>query len=191
MENLSPSDVALLNNNDGFGNGNSVIWLFAFLLLANGGFGNYGNNQYATQAEVQAGFNNQAVQSQLQQLTTMAANNNYETANIVNEQTNQLIQQNNTNLINAIQGFNSVNQSITNQTNQISSKLDQLGYQMDQCCCSIKTQMLQDKLDDARNIISSQNSQIVNDNQSQYLLSQMGRWVGWTPSGTQAATNNG
>jgi hypothetical protein len=188
MDSLSPSDIALLNDNNGFGNGNGIIWLFAFLLLANnGGWGN--NNQYATQESVQAGFNNQAVQNQLSQLTTMTANNNYETANIVNSQTNQLLQQNNTNLVNAIQGFNTVNQNITNQTNQLSSKLDQLGYQMDQCCCSIKTQMLQDRLDDARNIINSQNSQIVNDNQSQYLLGQMGRWVGWNTDGTQTASN--
>lgn len=48
MDSLSPSDIALLNDNNGFGNGNGIIWLFAFLLLANnGGWGN--NNHYATQ----------------------------------------------------------------------------------------------------------------------------------------------
>lgn len=63
---LSASDVALLNN-DGFGN-NSFIWLFAILALMGGGFGNWGNNNFAnaigyenlaTSNEVQRGFDNQ------------------------------------------------------------------------------------------------------------------------------------
>lgn len=41
---LSPSDVALINRDNGMGWGdNSILWLFAFLLLGNGGFG-FGNN---------------------------------------------------------------------------------------------------------------------------------------------------
>lgn len=63
---LSASDVALLNN-DGFGN-NSFIWLFAILALMGGGFGGWGNNNFAnaigyenlaTSNEVQRGFDNQ------------------------------------------------------------------------------------------------------------------------------------
>jgi hypothetical protein len=50
----------------------------------------------------------------------------------------QLMNHNNTNLINAIQGFNNVSQQIMNQTNVLGSKLDQLGFQMENCC-SIKT----------------------------------------------------
>lgn len=63
---LSASDVALLNN-DGFGSGNSFLWIFALLILANGGFGWGGNNfanaigyeNLATNADVQRGFDNQ------------------------------------------------------------------------------------------------------------------------------------
>lgn len=57
MENLSPSDVALLGRNgDGWG-GNSFFWIFALLILAGvGGFG-WGNRgdygQYATAASQQ------------------------------------------------------------------------------------------------------------------------------------------
>ena len=80
-------------------------------------------------------------------------------------------------LANAIQGFN-----------QIGQKIDQLGFQMDQCCCSIKQQMLQNRLDDANALIVSLQNSISNANQSQYILSQLGRFVAWTPSGTQAAT---
>ena len=88
-----------------------------------------------------------------------------------------MLQQNNTNLINAIQGFNTLGQ-----------KLDQLGYHMDQCCCEIKTQMLQNRLDDAQAALVAAQGNISNANQSQYILSQLGRFVAWTPSGTQAAT---
>lgn len=71
MENggLSAADVALLNGNDGFGNGwGGMIWLFAILALMGGGFGGWGNNGFAnaigyenlaTSNEVQRGFDNQ------------------------------------------------------------------------------------------------------------------------------------
>ena len=42
---LSASDVALLNDG-GLGN-NSFIWLFAILALMGGGFGGWGNNNFA------------------------------------------------------------------------------------------------------------------------------------------------
>ena len=66
---LSASDVALLSDRNGLGWGdNSFMWIFALLILANGGFGNWGNNGFAnaigyenlaTSNEVQRGFDNQ------------------------------------------------------------------------------------------------------------------------------------
>ena len=42
---LSASDVALLNgNNSMWGDGGAFMWIFALLILANGGFGGWGNN---------------------------------------------------------------------------------------------------------------------------------------------------
>ena len=70
---LSASDVALLNRNDGFGwGGDSMMWIFALLILAGGGFGGFGfgNNaalgyeNLATSNEVQRGFDNQNLQAQ-------------------------------------------------------------------------------------------------------------------------------
>lgn len=71
---LSAADVALLNKDDGWG-GNSMMWIFALLILAGGGFGNFGwgNNglanaigyeNLATSNEVQRGFDNQNLQAQ-------------------------------------------------------------------------------------------------------------------------------
>ena len=196
MENgLSNSDVALLSRggDDMFSGGGAFFWIFALLILAGGGFGFNGGNGggYVTSAEFQAGLANQSTQSSLQSLAVETANNNYETAQLINAQTNQMLQQNNTNLINAIQGFNQVNQNLQMQTNQLAQAINQLGYQMDQCCCSIKTQMLQDRLADTQAELVTANGVISNANQSQYILSQLGRFVAWNPSGTQAATAAG
>lgn len=66
---LSASDIALLGNNNGmWGDGGAFMWIFALLILANGGFGGWGNNGFAnaigyenlaTSNEVQRGFDNQ------------------------------------------------------------------------------------------------------------------------------------
>lgn len=180
MSEMSNAEVALLNRDDGMFGGNSMFfWVFALLLLNNGFFGGYGgvNGNYVTQAELTNGLNNQQTQAQLQQIALSSANNNYETAQLINNQTNQMLQQNNTNLINAIQGFNSVNQGLA----ALSSKLDE-------CCCSIKTQMLEDRLSNTQLALANAQNTISNDNQTQYILSQLGRFVAWSPSGTQPAS---
>jgi hypothetical protein len=179
---MNAAEVALLNDrNDMFGGGGGAFfWVFALLLLSGGGFGFGGRGpmpDVATKEFVQDSVNNQSVQNGLRDVLLSSANNNYETALLINNQTNQMLQQNSTNLINAIQGFNQVNQ-----------KIDQLGYHLDQCCCEIKTQMLQNRLDDAQAALVAAQGNISNANQSQYILSQLGRFVAWTPSGTQAST---
>ncbi len=63
---LSASDVALLNKDGGWGD-TSFFWIFALLILANGGLGLGGNGfsnaigyeNLATSNEVQRGFDNQ------------------------------------------------------------------------------------------------------------------------------------
>lgn len=66
MNELSASDVAMLSGrNDDWGN-SSFMWIFALLILANGGL--WGNNgyqpQYATQDFIQNGFNFNDLQDQ-------------------------------------------------------------------------------------------------------------------------------
>ena len=166
-------------------------WIFAFLIIAvlfgGGGFG-FGNNAamagYATIADINASNNAQTSMLNQQQILLSSANNNYETARVVTQQTESLMNQNNTNLINAIQGFNTLSAQITNQTNVLSSKLDNLGYQMSQCCCEIKTQMLQDRLADKTADLVAAQGVINNSQQSQYLLGQMGKWVANAPAAT-------
>ena len=65
---LSASDVALLSDKGGAWGDSSFFWIFALLILANGGFGGWGTNGFAnaigyenlaTSNEVQRGFDNQ------------------------------------------------------------------------------------------------------------------------------------
>lgn len=194
MENsgYSLADIAALAKN---GNGEGGwAWLFLIIvLLAVGGRG-FGAGasaagpavppNVATQTDVQTAVNNQAVNSGIQQVLLSSANNNYETAQLISGQTEAMMQMNNANQINVIQGFNNISNQITNQTNQLGSKLDQLGYQMDQCCCSIKTTLLQQQLDEAnRKLADAQNKNNIAD-QTSTLLRSMGRFVMWEGSGT-------
>lgn len=191
MEGLNASDVALLQdrNYDGFGGGLGFFWIFALLMLNNGGFGGYNNRgNFVTDADLAISQNAQTQNLQMQGLSDQIAQNKFDVAQVIHEQTDTMINQNNANMINAIQGFNNLGVQITNQTNQISGQLMQLGAKMDSCCCEIKTMMLQNRLDEAeRKNVQLENS-LSNANQSQYILSQLGRFVAWTPSGTQATT---
>lgn len=187
---LSNSDVALLSRDgDGFGGMNAGFWIFALLLLNNGGFGGYGNHPgFVTEGALAASQNSQTQQLQLNNLTEQVADNKFAVAQAISQQTAEIQAQNNANMINAIQGFNNLGLQLTNQTNVLSSQIQNLSAQMSQCCCEIKTQMLQNRLEDAQAKIVSQQAELSNAQQSQYILSQLGRFVAWTPSGTQAAT---
>ena len=171
----------------------NLLWFFAIILLAGGnGFGGFFGNRGpmgpppATQQDLNAAINNQTLQNQLNTLAVETANNNYETAQLLNQQNSQMMQQNNTNLINVVQGFNAVTQQMQNQTAQLSQAINQLGYQLDNCCCSIKTQMLQDRLADKTAEALALQNKLDNRDQTQTILGQLGRFVAWAGSGSQA-----
>ena len=192
MEGLSSSDVALLaNRDDAWGGGMGFFWIFALLMLNNGGFGGWGANPaisgLVSQADLAASQNAQTEQLQLSGLAEQMANNKFDIAQVIHEQTDTMINQNNANQINAIQGFNNLGAQITNQTNQLSNQLMQLGAKLDSCCCEIKTQMLQDDLAKERAKNNQLEAALNNANQSQYILGQLGRFVAWAGNGSQAA----
>lgn len=91
---LSASDVALLNrDNYGFGDGGAFMWIFALLILANGGFGGFGNNfanalgyeNLATSNEVQRGFDNQNLQAQTRDILSAVTNGTAQTVSATNQ----------------------------------------------------------------------------------------------------------
>ena len=66
---LTAADVALLNRDTGFGDGNAFMWIFALLILAGGGFGgiggwNNGGGVSTLNADMQRGFDAQNLQAQ-------------------------------------------------------------------------------------------------------------------------------
>ena len=169
----------------------NLLWFFAVILLAgNNGFGGLfgGNNRVpmgpppASQQDLTAAINNQSLQNELNAISLATANNNYETARLISDQNMVMQNQNNSNLINIVQGFNAVVQQMQNQTAQLSQQIAQIGFQMDSCCCKIQTQILQQQLDEARAKTVSQEGIINNYNQSQYILSQLGKFVANAPA---------
>lgn len=153
-------------------------WIFAFLIIAvlfgGGGFGFGGNNAaYATMADINASNAAQTSMLNQQQILLSSQQNNYETARLISDQTQTYLNQNNTNLLAAVNGFNAVNQNIAAGFAQTAQSIAELGYRMDRCCCEIKTQMLQDRLQDTQFALQNANDIANNASQSMYLISQL------------------
>ena len=163
-------------------NSNNLLWFFAILFLAGGNGGFFGNRgpgygpPPATQADVTEAVNNQSVQQMLASLGLETANNNLKTVEAIADQTAFLQNQYNTAQVNVIQGFNNLSQ-----------RIDQLGFKMESCCCEIKTMMLNQALDEARAKIVRLEAQNDNRDQTQTLLNTMGRWIAWAGSGAPTA----
>ena len=169
-------------------------WLFAFLVIAilfgGGNFGFGGGNAamagYATIADVNAAINNQTTQNALGQIALSSQNNNYETARLIDAQTMAMTNQNNTNLLTAINGYNSVAQSLATGFNSVNQNIADLGYKMENCCCSIKTMLLENRLQDTQQALADARNIAVNQSQSEFLLNTMGKWVANAPAAAGA-----
>ena len=171
-----------MDNGSAFGEGSWIFGLIVLLGLFGGFGGGFGNNNaamagFATINDVNAAINNQSTQQALNAGVLSSANNNYETAQLINNQSLAMMNQSNSNLINAIQGFNTLSGNISTGFSNVSAQIADLGYKMENCCCSIKTMMLENRLQDAQTALL--NSQTINaiNGQSQYLLSQLGSYV--------------
>lgn len=156
--------------------GNLGDWIGVFLIIAvlfgNGGL--FGGGRESVTDAVNAAINNQTTQSSLRDVLLSSANNNYETAMLISNQTRDYMQSNYTNQINVVQGFNAIQASLANISNQIGS-----------CCCDIKSTLLQDKYDAAVRENARLLADKSNADQSAYLLSVMGKWIA-NPASTTA-----
>ena len=157
----SLADLAAVKDGGFGGSGSWLFFIVILFLFMGGGWGGS-----APAADLSSQFAAQTSALNQQSILLSSANNNYETARLIDNLGSTIMQQNNTNLINAIQGFNT-----------LGSKMDALGYQLQSCCCDIKTQMLQNRLDDANAALVAAQGVISNANQSQYLLSQLGSYT--------------
>lgn len=159
-------------------------WLFVLVILVvlfgmgGNGFGNNANMAgYATIADVNQSIANQTLQNSLTNGLLSSADNNYQTSQLINQQTMTMLNTQNSNLVNAIQGFNATNQALAMGFASVNQNLADLGYRMDRCCCEIKTQLLENRLQDTQIQLQNQQNIAVNAQQSQYLLSQLGSFV--------------
>lgn len=169
-------------NDTTFGGGwlSVLVILVVLFGMGGGGFG-FGNNAamagYATMADINSAINNQSVQQSLNSALLSSNNNNYETSQLINQQTMTMLNTQNNNLVNAIQGYNQISSNLQNGFASVSSQIADLGYKMESCCCGIKTMMLENRLADAQAaLVTSQTANAINA-QSQYLLSQLGSYT--------------
>ena len=117
--------------------GNGFMGIFGLLILLgifSGGFGGFGggNQQYATRDQVQNGFDTQNMQMQ--------------TAGILNAVTSgtaQTIAASTQNAANAITAIKDGNASLIREFGTVETALTSLAGQMQNCCCDVKTQVMQ------------------------------------------------
>ena len=168
---------------DGIFGGSWIFAIIVIILLFGGGNGfGWGGNGVSVETAVNSAIANQSTATGLRDVLLSSANNNYETLQAINGQTMALMNQGYTNQINAVQGFNQLSTAITAQGNQIQDAISRLGYQLDSCCCSIKTQMLQDRYEETLRELTKAQTDASNAAQSAYLLSVMGKWIANAPA---------
>ena len=148
MENggLSAADVALLNN-DGMGGWNGMIWLFAILALMGGGFGGWGNNNFAnaigyenlaTSNEVQRGFDSQNSMANQREILSAVNSGTAQSVAATNQtfhDTLGIIQNRYDELARDIAGL------AVGQANQLAKSQE--------CCCETKQLIMQNNYDGA------------------------------------------
>ncbi|MBO7667775.1 MAG: hypothetical protein J6T26_04865 [Firmicutes bacterium] len=165
-----------MNDNSIFG-GSWILVIIILLLLFGGGFSMGGGRGEGVEAAVNAAINNQSTQAGLRDVLLASANGNLETYKAIADQNMLMQAQNNANALAAVQGFNEVQRSIQAQGAGIQEAIARLGFQMDSCCCAIKSQLLQDKYDRLYEQYRSVQVDASNAAQTQTLLATMGKWV--------------
>lgn len=149
MDGLSASDVAMLNN-DGMGGMNGAFWIFALLILANGGIGGWGNNNgnsNAIQADVNRGFDNQNLQAQTRDILAAVTNG-----------TAQTIAASTQNAANAISAIKDGNAALIREFGNVETALTAMGGENQKRCCEILRAI------DNSNYLNAQNTASINAN---------------------------
>ena len=145
---LSAADVALLNNGNGmWGDGGAFMWIFALLILANGGFGGWGGNNVAnalgfenlaTSNEVQRGFDNQNAMANQREI--LAA---------VNAGTAQSVAATNQTFHDSLMANQSLYNEVARDISALGLGQANLLANQNECCCSTKQLIMQSNYDGA------------------------------------------
>lgn len=178
---MTLSDIAAVmpkntTDHDGFLEGNGIIILILFFLIFGfGGWGNNGNGNLS--ADMQRGFDTQAVISKLDGLSSGLCDTAYENARLIEQNTVTNMQGFNQTQMGMMQGFNGVDKSLCQGFGNVQDSINSLSHQMEQCCCNLKTQMMQDKYDTLNRDYQQALSAITNATQTQNILNSLGRYV--------------
>ena len=144
MENgLSASDVALMNRDTGFG-GEAFMWIFALLILAGGGFngfGGYGNA--VTQDAMQNGFNFNDLQDQ-----------NRDIMGAITSGTAQSVATTNQTFHDTLFALNDKYSELARDISGVNMQLQQVLSNQNECCCSTKMEIAQNRYENALNTAS-------------------------------------
>lgn len=144
MENgLSASDVALMNRDTGFG-GEAFMWIFALLILAGGGFngfGGYGNA--VTQDAMQNGFNFNDLQDQ-----------NRDIMGAITSGTAQSVATTNQTFHDSLFALNDKYSELARDISGVNMQLQQVLSNQNECCCSTKMEIAQNRYENALNTAS-------------------------------------
>lgn len=157
---LSVADAMALtrnNENDGWfgGSGSWVFFLFFLLAWGNGGWGGFGNNGMQgalTRAELNEGLNNQSVISKLDGISNGLCDGFYA--------------QNTT----MLQGFNGVERSLCQGFNGVNSNINNIGYQIQNCCCETNRNIDSIRYENAKNTCDIMQN---NDRNTQRIIDTM------------------
>lgn len=127
---------------DGVG-GSSFMWIFGLLILLGlfngGGFGFGGNgNTNSLSADMQRGFDNQNTMAQTRDILSSVTNG-----------TAQTIAASTANATNAINAIKDGNASLIREFGTVETALTSLSGQMQNCCCDVKQQIMQNNYDGA------------------------------------------
>lgn len=143
--------AAVTRNNDGDGFGGNNGWWILIILFAlfggwgNGGYGNGGYNQ-GTQAEVQRGFDTQAIISKLDGINNGICSLGYDQLAQMNGIGTQIMQGN----FGLQQGLNAVNVAAMQNTNALQAQLAE-------CCCENRAAIAQVRYDMATDTCAIKN----------------------------------
>jgi len=112
-----------------FGGSTALIWIFALLILAGGGFGGglFGGNgnTNALSADMQRGFDNQNTMAQTRDILSAVTNG-----------TAQTIAASTANATNAISAIKDGNASLIREFGNVENALGALSGEMQNCCCN-------------------------------------------------------
>lgn len=145
---LSAADVALLNNGNGmWGDGGAFMWIFALLILANGGFGGWGGNgvanalgfeNFATSNEVQRGFDNQNAMANQREILAAVNAGTAQSVATTNQTFHDTLMANQ-NLYNEV--ARDISTLALGQANMLANQ--------NECCCATKQLIMQNNYDGA------------------------------------------